>query len=151
MITNIAISTIWTADQEATLAFFTEKLRFEVRADIPMGGTRWITVGVPGQADHEFALMPLDGPGLDPESAQMLTTLVTKGVLGAAVLRTDDCRAEHKRLADLGVEFLQEPQDRPYGTEAIFRDPSGNWYSLTQETEELDLSKPWHDSVTAEA
>jgi catechol 2,3-dioxygenase-like lactoylglutathione lyase family enzyme len=146
MIINVAISTVWTTDQDASLAFFTEKLGFELRTDIPMGTMRWVTVGVPGQSDHELTLMSLDGPGLDPESAQMLTTLVTKGVLGAAVLRTDDCRAEHKRLTELGVEFIQEPQERPYGIEAIFRDPSGNWYSLTQETEGLDTSKPWPDA-----
>lgn len=150
MIKNVAISTIWVTDQEAALAFFTEKLGFEVRADIPMGDLRWVTVGVPGQRDHELTLMRPDGPGLDPDSAEALTKLVAKGVLGAAVLLTDDCRAEHRRLAGLGVEFVQEPQERPYGVEAIFRDPAGNWYSLTQETEGLDLDKSWDESAYAD-
>lgn len=148
MLQNIAITTVWTTDQARDLAFFVDTLGFEVRADIPMGDVRWVTVGVPGQSDMELALMPTEGPGLDPESAEMLTTLVTKGALSGGVVRTDDCRAEHARLLGQGVDFIQEPQERPYGIEAIFRDPSGNWYSLTQEFEgDLDMSKPWDPSV----
>lgn len=133
MIKGIAITTVWTTDQERDLAFFTERLGFEVRMDASMGeGARWVTVGVPGQPEMEYALMPTDGPGLDPESSEALTALVTKGVLGAGVLRTDDCRADFERLRGRGVDFVQEPQERPYGVEAILRDPSGNWYSLTE-------------------
>jgi catechol 2,3-dioxygenase-like lactoylglutathione lyase family enzyme len=144
MIKNIAITTVWSTDQERDLAFFTEKLGFEIRSDVSMGEMRWVTVGLSEQPEVEFALMRPDRPGVDPESAKALTGLVTKGVLGAAVLRTDDCRAEHRRLTGLGVEFVQEPQGRPYGVEAIFRDPTGNWYSLTERREGgLDMSKPW--------
>jgi catechol 2,3-dioxygenase-like lactoylglutathione lyase family enzyme len=135
MIKGIAITTVWTTDQDESLAFFTEKLGFEVRADVTMGDFRWLTVGVPGQADVAYSLMRTDGPGLDPESSKALTELVTKGVIGAGVLRTDDCRAEYERLRGLGVDFVQEPQERPYGVEAVFRDPIGNWYSLTQRGE----------------
>lgn len=42
-----------------------------------------------------------------------------------------------------GAGFIQEPQERPYGVEAIFRDDNGNWYSLTERSEELDFSKPF--------
>jgi catechol 2,3-dioxygenase-like lactoylglutathione lyase family enzyme len=144
MIKGITITTVWTTDQERDKAFFTEKLGFEVRTDVEMGEMRWLTVGVPGQPDVQFTLMRTDGPGLDPESAKALTELVTKGVLGAGVLSTDDCRGEYERLRGLGVEFVQEPQERPYGVEAILRDPTGNWYSLTQRREgELDTSKAW--------
>jgi catechol 2,3-dioxygenase-like lactoylglutathione lyase family enzyme len=145
MITNLAITTVWTTDQERSRDFFTDKLGFEVRDDIEMGeGMRWITVGVPGQPDVMLALMRTTGPGLDPESAEALTTLVSKGVLGAGAFHTDDCRATYEKLRTRGVDFIQEPQERPYGTEAIFRDDSGNWYSLTQRQEGgLDHSKPW--------
>ncbi|WBB64179.1 VOC family protein [Streptomyces sp. WMMC500] len=145
MITNLAITTVWTTDQERSRDFFTDKLGFEIRDDIEMGeGMRWITVGVPGQPDVMLALMRTTGPGLDPESAEALTTLVSKGVLGAGAFHTDDCRATYEKLRDRGVDFIQEPQERPYGTEAIFRDDSGNWYSLTQRQEGgLDHSKPW--------
>ncbi|MGR6971924.1 VOC family protein [Streptomyces cynarae] len=60
------------------------------------------------------------------------------------VLATDDIHGDYKRLKDRGVEFLQEPQERPYGTEALFRDDSGNWFSFTQRREGgLDFEKEW--------
>lgn len=144
MLKAMAITTIWSTDQERTLAFLTEKVGLEVRTDVSMGDARWITVGVPGQDDLELAIMRTDGMGLDAESERALTTLVTKGVLGAGAFRTDDCAGDYERMKSNGVEFAQEPQERPYGTEAIFRDDNGNWYSLTQPREGgLDYEKPW--------
>ena len=132
MIKGLALTTIWSTDQQRTLTFCTEKLGLEVRADVIMGDMRWVTVGVPGQHHLEMAIMRTDGPGLDPETREALTTLVAQGTLGAGALSTDDCHGDYERLRARGVEFLQEPQERPYGIEAIFRDDSGNWYSLTQ-------------------
>jgi hypothetical protein len=141
MILGLGISTVWTFDQQRTKTFFTEKLDFEVRNEISMGDMTWITVGAKEQTDVELALMSLDGPGLDPESAEALKRLVSKGVVGAGAFRTDDCRGDYETFRARGVEFLQSPQERPYGIEAIFRDDNGNWYSLTQRSEELDFSK----------
>ncbi|MGW5651214.1 VOC family protein [Streptomyces humi] len=141
MIQGLAISTVWTFDQQRTKAFFTEKLGFEIRADLAMGDMRWITVGAKDQPGVELALMSVDGPGLDPESAEALRRLVAKGAIGAGAFRTDDCRGDYETFRARGVEFVQEPKERPYGIEAIFRDDNGNWYSLTQRSEELDFSK----------
>lgn len=141
MIQGLGITTVWTFDQQRTKAFFTEKLDFEVRDDISMGDMKWVTVGAKNQPGVELALMGLDGPGLDPESAEALKKLVGKGVLGAGAFRTDDCRGDYATFKARGVEFIQEPKERPYGVEAIFRDDSGNWYSLTERREELDFSK----------
>ncbi|MEU6373238.1 VOC family protein [Streptomyces sp. NPDC046909] len=141
MIQGLGITTVWTFDQQRTKAFFTEKLDFEVRDDISMGDMHWVTVGAKDQPDVELALMSLDGPGLDAESSEALKTLVGKGVIGAGAFRTDDCRGDYETFKARGVEFIQEPQERPYGIEAIFRDDNGNWYSLTQRSEELDFSK----------
>ncbi|MFD7436581.1 VOC family protein [Streptomyces sp. NPDC059861] len=141
MITGLGITTVWTFDQQRTKTFFTEKLGFEVRSEVPMGDMRWVTVGAKEQPDVELALMSLDGPGLDAESSEALKKLVSKGVIGAGALRTDDCRGDYETFRARGVEFLQEPQERPYGIEAIFRDDNGNWYSLTQRNEKLDFSK----------
>jgi catechol 2,3-dioxygenase-like lactoylglutathione lyase family enzyme len=143
MIKGLGITTVWTTDQQRTKAFFTEKLDFEVRSDLAMGDMRWVTVGAKDQPGVELALMSLDGPGLDPESAEALKKLVAKGVLGAGAFRTDDCRGDYETFRARGVEFLQEPQERPYGIEAIFRDDNGNWYSLTERSEQLDFSKDW--------
>ncbi|MGC0338876.1 MULTISPECIES: VOC family protein [Streptomyces] len=143
MIQGLGIATVWTFDQQRTKAFFTEKLDFEVRSEVSMGEMTWVTVGAKEQEGVELALMSLDGPGLDPESAEALRKLVGKGVMGAGAFRTDDCRGDYETFRARGVEFIQEPQERPYGIEAIFRDDSGNWYSLTQRSEELDFSKDW--------
>ena len=143
MIQGLGITTVWTFDQQRTKAFFTEKLDFEVRSEVSMGEMTWVTVGAKEQEGVELALMSLDGPGLDPESAEALKKLVGKGVMGAGAFRTDDCRSDYETFRARGVEFIQEPQERPYGIEAIFRDDNGNWYSLTQRNEELDFSKDW--------
>jgi len=143
MIQGLGIATVWTFDQQRTKAFFTEKLDFVVRSEVAMGEMTWVTVGAKEQEGVELALMSLDGPGLDPESAEALRKLVGKGVMGAGAFRTDDCRGDYETFRARGVEFVQEPQERPYGIEAIFRDDSGNWYSLTQRREELDFSKDW--------
>lgn len=141
MIQGLGITTVWTFDQQRTKAFFTEKLDFVVRSEVAMGEMTWVTVGAKEQEGVELALMSLDGPGLDPESAEALKKLVGKGVMGAGAFRTDDCRGDYETFRARGVEFVQEPKERPYGIEAIFRDDNGNWYSLTQRSEELDFSK----------
>ncbi|RPE41837.1 hypothetical protein EDD90_4934 [Streptomyces sp. Ag109_O5-1] len=103
MIQGLAITTVWTFDQQRTKAFFTEKLGFEVRDDIAMGDMRWVTVGAKGQPDVRLTLMRLDGPGLDPESAEALRKLVAKGVMGAGAFRTDDCRGGTTRPSAPGA------------------------------------------------
>ena len=71
-------------------------------------------------------------PMFSPEDAETVRSLVAKGSLGGGVFETDDCQATYAELSAKGVTFLQEPAERPYGTEALFRDDSGNWFSLTQ-------------------
>ncbi|KEF06158.1 MULTISPECIES: VOC family protein [Streptomyces] len=150
MIKGLAITTVWVLDQDRAKEFYTEKLGMEVRTDLRMGGEdgmRWLTVGAKDQPEVELTLMVPGPPGMDPEAGESLKQLVSKGLMGAGVLRTDDVKADYAALKAKGVEFLQEPQERPYGTEAIFRDDSGNWFSLTQPSEQLDLSKGWGDCV----
>ncbi|MEV6962978.1 VOC family protein [Streptomyces sp. NPDC051207] len=145
MIKGLKISTVWVLDQDRAKEFYTEKLGLEVRTDMTMGegGMRWLTVGAPSQPDVELTLM-VPGSGMDPESAEMVRKLVAKGVLGAGVLTTDDIHGDYRKLKDRGVEFLQEPQERPYGIEALFRDDSGNWFSFTQPREGgPDTTKDW--------
>ncbi|MDQ0847273.1 MULTISPECIES: VOC family protein [unclassified Streptomyces] len=147
MIKGLAISTVWVLDQDRAKEFYTQKLGLEVRTDMTMGegGMRWLTVGAKDQPDVELTLMVPSASSMDPESAKAMTTLVSKGVLGAGVLATDDIHGDYEKLKARGVEFLQEPQERPYGTEAIFRDDSGNWFSFTQrrQGDDLDPDKDW--------
>ncbi|MFF3458730.1 VOC family protein [Streptomyces sp. NPDC002730] len=135
-------------DQDRAKEFYTEKLGLEVRTDMTLGdgGMRWLTVGAKDQPDVELelTLMVPGAPAMDPEAAEAMKTLISKGVMGAGVLATDDVHGDYEKLKARGVEFLQPPQERPYGTEAILRDDSGNWYSFTQQREGgLDLDKDW--------
>ena len=145
MITGLGLATVWVLDQDSAKEFFTEKLGLELKNDMTLGdgGMRWVTVAAKQQPELELTLMVPGPPTLDPESAEQLKALVAKGVLGAGAFTTDDCEASYRDLSAKGVTFLQKPQKRPYGVEAIFRDDSGNWYSLTQPSEKLDLSVPW--------
>lgn len=148
MITGLGLATVWVLDQDSAKKFFTEKLGLEERTDMTLGegGMRWVTVGSKDQPELQLTLMVPGPPSLDPESAEQLKALIAKGVLGAGAFTADDCEATYRDLKARGVTFLQEPQKRPYGIEAIFRDDSGNWYSLTQPFEELDESLGWGDS-----
>ena len=138
MITRISHMGFFVADQEEARRFYTEKLGFEVRTDASMdGGYRWLTIGLKSQPDMEFILMePKAGGKLDEESANALRTLLDRGVLGIGVLETDDCQATYEELRRRGVEFEAPPEDRFYGIEAIGKDNSGSWFSLTQHTGE---------------
>src|SRR5262245_44274424 len=136
MITRLSHATLWVLDQEAARRVYTEQLGFEVRTDVTMeNGFRWLTVGPPLQRDVEIILLePKAGPMLDPDSAAQLRGLLEKGLLGAGVLETDDCRGTYDDLRRRGVEFVEPPAERFYGIEAILKDGVGNWFSLTERT-----------------
>lgn len=133
---RIATAQVWVHDQDEALAFYTDKLGMEVRADVTlpeMGNFRWLTVGPPDQQDIAIVLMAIPGPPVvDDESAAQIRTLMAKGFAGTVFLTTDDCRKAYEELSSRGVEFTEEPEERPYGIDAGFRDPSGNSFRLTQ-------------------
>ena len=133
---KISTTQIWVHDQDEALAFYTEKLGFEVRSDVSlpeMGGFRWLTVGAPGQDSIDIVLMAIPGPPvMDAATAEQVRELVGKGFAGTVFLQTDDCQASYEELRARGVEFTEEPEERPYGIDSGFRDPSGNSFRLTQ-------------------
>ena len=133
---KIANAHLWVHDQDEALAFYSDKLGMEVRADVTlpeMGGFRWLTVGPPGQDDVSIALMAIPGaPVMDPDTAEQVRQLMAKGFAGTVFLTTDDCRASYEELKARGVEFTEPPEERPYGIDSGFRDPSGNSFRLTQ-------------------
>ena len=133
MIKRMSHTTIYVEDQDRALRFYTEKLGLEVRTDVTMDSFRWLTLGTPTQPDLEIVLMqPKPGFMFDEATVETMTELRRKGAFGAGVFQTDDCRKTYEELKAKGVEFKSEPAERPYGIEAIFRDDSGNWFSLTQ-------------------
>src|SRR5215218_6120071 len=139
---KIANAQLWVHDQEEALAFYTQKLRWEVRSDVTLpelGDFRWLTVGPPGQDEVSVVLMAIPGPPvMDGETAEQVRTLMGKGFAGTVFLTTDDVQASYEELKKRGVEFVEEPEERPYGIDSGFRDPSGNSFRLTQVT--MDLS-----------
>jgi predicted enzyme related to lactoylglutathione lyase len=133
---RIASTQLWVEDQDEALAFYTEKVGMEVQMDASLpelGGFRWLTVAPAGQPDMAIVLMRIPGPPMvDDETAAQIRTLMAKGMAGTVFLTTDDCQRSFEELRDRGVQFVEEPEDRPYGIDAGFRDPSGNHIRLTQ-------------------
>jgi catechol 2,3-dioxygenase-like lactoylglutathione lyase family enzyme len=133
---KIANTQLWVHDQDEALAFYTEKVGMEVRADVTvpeLGNFRWLTVGLPGQDDPSIVLMAIPGPPvMDAETAEQVKTLMGKGFAGTVFLTTDDCQASYEELKGRGVDFTEQPEERPYGIDSAFRDPSGNHIRLTQ-------------------
>jgi catechol 2,3-dioxygenase-like lactoylglutathione lyase family enzyme len=134
----IKISTVqlWVHDQEEALDFYTKKLGLEVRADVTvpeMGDFRWLTVAPAGQPDVAIVLMAIPAPPvMDAETADQVRALMAKGFAGTVFLTTDDVHASYEELKGRGVEFVEEPEERPYGIDSSFRDPSGNNIRLTE-------------------
>jgi predicted enzyme related to lactoylglutathione lyase len=123
-------------DQDEALDFYTKKLGMEVRTDATVPGEhgfRWLTVGPVGQPDVELVLMGIPGPPfIDTETADQMRKLMAQGAASTVFLSTDDCKATYEELRSRGVEFVQPPEEQPYGVESGLRDPSGNYIRLTQ-------------------
>jgi predicted enzyme related to lactoylglutathione lyase len=127
---------LWVHDQDEALAFYTGKLGWEVRSDVTlpeMGNFRWLAVGPAEQADVSVVLMAIPGPPvMESETAEQVRTLMAKGFAGTIFLTTDDVQSSYEELKGRGVEFTELPEERPYGIDSGFRDPSGNSFRLTQ-------------------
>ena len=135
---KLASAQVWVHDQDEALDFYTKKLGMEVRSDVTlpeMGGFRWLAVGPPDQADVSIVLMAIPGPPvMDAATAEQVRALMAKGFAGTVFFTTDDVRSDYEQLSSRGVEFTEAPEERPYGIDAGFRDPSGNSFRLTQVT-----------------
>ena len=132
---RIANAQLWVHDQDEALAFYTEKLGMEVREDVTvaeMGNFRWLSVGLPGQ-DVAITLMLIPGPPVfDAETQAQMKELLAKGALTGLFFAAEDIKTTYEELKSRGVEFGQEPTEQPYGTDAGFRDVSGNHMRVVQ-------------------
>jgi len=133
---RIASAQLWVHDQDEALDFWTNKVGMEVSSDVTMpemGDFRWLAVSPKGLQEPSIVLMAIPGtPVMDESTADDVRSLMARGFAGTVFLTTDDCRASYEELRARGVEFTEEPEDRPYGVDAGFRDPSGNSIRLTQ-------------------
>ena len=134
MITRLSHATIYVLDQDEALKFYRDKLGFEVRSDMTMdNGFRWLTVGPKTQPGLDIILMAvMESPMFPGDKVAQLRRLIESGSMGAGVLEVDDCRKTYEELTAKGVEFLAPPEERFYGIEALLKDNSGNWFSMTQ-------------------
>src|ERR1700712_517543 len=111
MMIKVASAQLWVHDQDEALAFYTQKVGFEVHADVTvpeMGNFRWLTVGPAGQPDFAIVLMAIPGPPvMDVETAEQVRTLTAKGFAGTVFLTTDDVHASYEELKSRGVEFTE--------------------------------------------
>ncbi|NSL86115.1 VOC family protein [Chitinophaga solisilvae] len=131
MITKMTHTSVYVLDQERARDFYVNKLGFKVITDVPMGTAhRWLTVAPQEQDGIEIVLMPVSAGGFSPEAADTLRELIAKGTFGVGVLTCNDIYATYEELKAKGVEFTKAPKKEFYGTEAVFRDDSGNWFSL---------------------
>jgi uncharacterized glyoxalase superfamily protein PhnB len=132
---KLANAQLWVHDQDEALAFYTEKVGMEVRTDVTLpelGDFRWLAVGMPDQ-DVSIVLMAIPGPPvMEADTAEQVHDLMSKGFAGTVFLETDDCQAAYEELKGRGVEFTEAPEERPYGIDSGFRDPSGNSLRLTE-------------------
>jgi catechol 2,3-dioxygenase-like lactoylglutathione lyase family enzyme len=134
VITRFSHTTLYVLDQDEALAFYRDKLGFEVRRDLTMGdGFRWLTVGPRTQPDLQIILMAVKAsPLLSAEMVDMLRTLMESGAMASGVLEVDDCHQTYAELKEKGVEFKSPPTVRPYGIEALLEDNSGNWFNMIE-------------------
>jgi catechol 2,3-dioxygenase-like lactoylglutathione lyase family enzyme len=132
MITNVSLTSVYVKDIDEAKAFYTDVLGFVEHTDLTLGeGYRWCTVNHPSQPELQVHLT-IPGPPLSPETAERLRRALDEGDLFAVGLHVDDCRKTYDELSGKGVQFLQTPEERPYGVEAVCRDNSGNWLVLVE-------------------
>ena len=135
MITNISIVSVFVKDVDASKSFYTDVLGFDAKDDITLGdGYRWCTVVHPAQPELQVNLA-VPGPPIAPAMVEAIARAQDEGGMPAVGLNVDDCQRTYEQLSAKGVEFLQPPSKRPYGTEAVCRDNSGNWLVLVEPSE----------------
>jgi catechol 2,3-dioxygenase-like lactoylglutathione lyase family enzyme len=134
MINRLSHVSVYVLNQDSAYDFYVNKLGFKVHTDAAMGpGMRWLTVTPPDQPELEITLMPISaGMMFTEESAATMRDLVQKGTFGFGVFECKDLYATYEELKAKGVEFTKEPKQEFYGLEALFKDDSGNWFSLGQ-------------------
>jgi catechol 2,3-dioxygenase-like lactoylglutathione lyase family enzyme len=123
---RVTITSVLVDDQAKALAFYTEKLGFVKKTDVPAGDARWLTVVSPADPDGVELLLEPDG---HPAAGPFKKALVSDGI-PFTQFTVDDVPAEVERLKGLGVEFTQEATDLGPVVTAVLDDTCGNLIQL---------------------
>ena len=125
---KLYITSVFVNDQDRAHDFYTSKLGFKTKHDIPMGEHRWLTLTEAGNPESvEFLLEPSDHPAVKPYKA----ALVEDGI-PVHSFQVADIQKEYERLQSLGVEFSQTPTEMGPVITAVLDDTCGNFIQLLQ-------------------
>ncbi|WP_369147328.1 VOC family protein [Streptomyces sp. R44] len=125
---RIHVTSVFVDDQDKALSFYTEKLGFVKKTEVPLGDYRWLTVVSPENPDGTELLLE---PDAHPAAKAYTRALVADGI-PATSFAVDDVRAEYERLRALGVRFTQEPTEAGPVTIAVLDDTCGNFIQIVQ-------------------
>jgi catechol 2,3-dioxygenase-like lactoylglutathione lyase family enzyme len=118
----VTTTSIFVDDQQKALEFYTTKLGFQLKNDVPLGADRWLTVVSPEAPDGvELLLEPSGHPAVKPFKEALVADGIPFNSFGV-----EDVHAEYERLTALGVEFIQKPADMGPVITAVLDDTCGN-------------------------
>lgn len=126
---RISLVSLSVADQKAALAFYTEKLGFIKKHDIPIGDASWLTVVSPEDVDGPELVLE---PNAEYAPMKALKEALVKDGIPFTAFEVDDLEAEYNRLLALGVRFTQEPAESTGVKFAVFDDTCGNLIQIYQ-------------------
>jgi catechol 2,3-dioxygenase-like lactoylglutathione lyase family enzyme len=121
-------------DPDASVAFYRDRLGFEVRNDVEYGGLHWITVGPPDQPGTSIVLYPPGAaPGITDDERRTVAEMMAKGTYAASNLATTDLDGVFERVQAGDTEVVQEPTEQPYGRrDCAVRDPAGTLIRINE-------------------
>jgi catechol 2,3-dioxygenase-like lactoylglutathione lyase family enzyme len=129
---KISLVSVSVGDQKNALAFYTEKLGFVKKTDIPMGEVSWLTVVSPEDVDGPELVLE---PNAEYAAMKALKAALFDDGIPFTAFEVDDIDAEHERLRDLGVRFTQNPVESAGVKYAVFDDTCGNLIQIYQKTD----------------
>ena len=115
-------------DYDEAIAFYCEKLRFTLVEDTyqPEQDKRWVVVAPPGSNGTQLLLARAS----KPEQEAFIGNQTGGRVF--LFLSTDDFWRDYDEMRSVGIRFVREPKDAPYGTVAVFEDLYGNLWDLVE-------------------
>ena len=128
----IGLTSVYVDDQDKALEFYTEKLGFQLKRDMPLGnpgGDRWLTLVSPEGAHGVELLLE---PSSNSLSRDFQQALYEQGISGGQ-FNSSDIQAEYDRLSERGVEFTMPPTDIGPAIMAVFNDTCGNYITIVEE------------------